>query len=93
VIRAASSRASLTRNLAQQIVVLVKPQFEAGRELVGKGGIVRDESAQRGAVARVEAKLAELGCVRSEWIESPILGGEGNREFLLHAEFSPPAIE
>jgi len=31
--------------------------------------------------------------VRAEWIESPILGGEGNREFLLHAEFSPPAIE
>jgi 23S rRNA (cytidine1920-2'-O)/16S rRNA (cytidine1409-2'-O)-methyltransferase len=95
VIRAASSCASLTRNLSpdatapavsevvRQIVVLVKPQFEAGRELVGKGGIVRDESAQ----------LVELGCVRAEWIESPILGGEGNREFLLHAEFSPPAIQ
>ena len=93
VIRAASSCASPTPKLARQIVVLVKPQFEAGRELVGKGGIVRDESAQRAAVARVEAKLAELGCVRAEWIESPILGGEGNREFLLHAEFSPPAIE
>src|ERR1700675_234109 len=93
VIRAASTCASLTPKLARQIVVLVKPQFEAGRELVGKGGIVRDESAQRAAVARVEAKLAELGCVRAEWIESPILGGEGNREFLLHAEFSPPAIE
>jgi 23S rRNA (cytidine1920-2'-O)/16S rRNA (cytidine1409-2'-O)-methyltransferase len=92
VIRAAASCASLTPNLRCQIVVLVKPQFEAGRELVGKGGIVRDESAQRGAVARVEAKLAELGCVRSEWIESPILGGEGNREFLLRAEFSPPDI-
>jgi 23S rRNA (cytidine1920-2'-O)/16S rRNA (cytidine1409-2'-O)-methyltransferase len=85
VLRAASSCA--------QIVVLVKPQFEAGRELVGKGGIVRDESAQRAAVARVEAALAKLGCVRAEWIESPILGGEGNREFLLHAEFSPTAIQ
>jgi len=93
VIRAASSCVGPTPKLARQIVVLVKPQFEAGRELVGKGGIVRDESAQRGAVARVEAKLAELGCERTEWIESPILGGEGNREFLLHAEFSPPAIE
>jgi 23S rRNA (cytidine1920-2'-O)/16S rRNA (cytidine1409-2'-O)-methyltransferase len=70
----------------------VKPQFEAGRELVGKGGIVRDESAQRAAVARVEAALAELGGARLEWIESPILGGEGNREFLLQAEFSPPPI-
>jgi 23S rRNA (cytidine1920-2'-O)/16S rRNA (cytidine1409-2'-O)-methyltransferase len=92
VIHAVSSHASLTPNLPRQIVVLVKPQFEAGRELVGKGGIVRDESAQRAAVARVEASLTELGCARAEWIESPILGGEGNREFLLHAEFSPPAI-
>ena len=93
VIHAASSCTRQTPTLAHQIVVLVKPQFEAGREAVGKGGIVRDESAQRAAVTRVEAKLAELGCVRAEWIESPILGGEGNREFLLHAEFSPPAIE
>ncbi len=92
VIRAASSYPSLTPNLPRQIVVLVKPQFEAGRELVGKGGIVRDETAQRAAVARVEAALTELGCARAEWIESPILGGEGNREFLLHAEFSPPAV-
>ena len=74
----------------REIVVLVKPQFEAGRELVGKGGIVRDESVQLAAVAKVEAALVGLGCVRAEWIESPILGGEGNREFLLHAEFSTP---
>ena len=81
-----------------QIVVLVKPQFEAGRELVGKGGIVRDQTAQRAAVARVEGALLELGCVHCEWIESPVLGGgggggEGNREFLLHAEFSASVIE
>jgi 23S rRNA (cytidine1920-2'-O)/16S rRNA (cytidine1409-2'-O)-methyltransferase len=92
VIRA-SSCASPTSG-SMEIVVLVKPQFEAGRELVGKGGIVRDESAQRAAVARVEAALLELGCEDAEWIESPILGGggEGNREFLLHAWFSQPAI-
>jgi 23S rRNA (cytidine1920-2'-O)/16S rRNA (cytidine1409-2'-O)-methyltransferase len=93
VIRAASS---CNRQVPSsiEIVVLVKPQFEAGRELVGKRGIVRDESAQRAAVARVEAALAELGCTGLEWIDSPILGGggEGNREFLLHAEFSPPLI-
>jgi len=53
---------------------------------------VRDESAQRAAVTRVEAALLDLGCAHSESIESPILGGEGNREFLLHAEFSPRAI-
>lgn len=70
----------------RQIVVLVKPQFEVGRELVGRGGIVRDEPAQRAAVAKVEAALRELGCVRSEWIDSPILGMEGNRELLLYGE-------
>jgi 23S rRNA (cytidine1920-2'-O)/16S rRNA (cytidine1409-2'-O)-methyltransferase len=96
VIRAAaagaSSSSSAASGIVRQIVVLVKPQFEAGRELVGKGGIVREESAQLAAVARVKAALDELGCVRGEWIESPILGGggEGNREFLLHAEFSTP---
>jgi 23S rRNA (cytidine1920-2'-O)/16S rRNA (cytidine1409-2'-O)-methyltransferase len=92
VLRAVSANASGTREAVRQIVVLVKPQFEAGRELVGKGGIVRDESAQRAAVDRVESALLKLGCGHPEWIESPILGGEGNREFLLHAEFSPPAV-
>ncbi len=76
----------------RQIVVLVKPQFEAGRGMVGKGGIVRDEAAQLAAVARVEAALRDLGCEGMEWIESPILGGEGNREFLLHAEILPLGI-
>ena len=98
VIRAVSSCGGATGDIARpidlrQIVVLVKPQFEAGRELVGKGGILRDQSAQRAAVARVEATLLDLGCTRCEGIESPILGGEGNREFLLHAEFSTPPIE
>jgi len=88
----ADSITAAKSEVVRQIVVLVKPQFEAGRELVGKGGIVRDESAQFAAVAKVQAALAELGCVHAEWIESPILGGEGNREFLLHAEFSTPAV-
>jgi 23S rRNA (cytidine1920-2'-O)/16S rRNA (cytidine1409-2'-O)-methyltransferase len=88
----AASVQKLTREADCQIVVLVKPQFEAGRELVGKGGIVRDELVQRAAVAKVEAALLDLGCSHAEWIESPILGGEGNREFLLHAQVSPPAI-
>lgn len=97
VLRAVASYAGLisddsSMTKAHQIVVLVKPQFEAGRELIGKGGIVRDETAQLAAVAKVERALVELGCTHAEWIESPILGGEGNREFLLHAEFSTPAI-
>jgi 23S rRNA (cytidine1920-2'-O)/16S rRNA (cytidine1409-2'-O)-methyltransferase len=90
VLRAVSLNNS-NRNAACQIVVLVKPQFEAGRELVGKGGVVRDESVQQAAVAKVEAALLQLGCQDAESIESPILGCEGNREFLLHARVLPPA--
>ena len=68
------------------IVVLVKPQFEVGREKVGKGGIVRDEAAQRGAVEKVRSALVELGYEVGEAIDSPILGTEGNREFLLYGK-------
>ncbi|MCU1296999.1 MAG: TlyA family rRNA (Cytidine-2-O)-methyltransferase [Acidobacteriaceae bacterium] len=71
----------------RQIVVLVKPQFEVGREFVGKGGIVRDKAAQLGAVEKVRESLRALGCLSTDVIESPILGAEGNREFLLHGMF------
>lgn len=71
----------------RQLIVLVKPQFEAGREFVGKGGIVRDPTVQLAAVERVKAGLVELGATRLDVIESPILGAEGNREFLLSAVF------
>lgn len=69
----------------QGLVVLVKPQFEVGRELVGKGGIVRDEEAQTGAVEKVRQSVMSLGFSKTDVIESPILGAEGNREFLLYA--------
>lgn len=72
---------------ARHIVVLVKPQFEVGRDLVGKGGIVRDEVTQATAVEKVKAALLALGFSGLESIESPILGAEGNREFLLHAGY------
>ena len=71
----------------RKIVVLVKPQFEAGREHVGKGGIVRDEAAQFAAVEKVRVALNSLGARQTDTIESPILGAEGNREFLLYAVF------
>jgi 23S rRNA (cytidine1920-2'-O)/16S rRNA (cytidine1409-2'-O)-methyltransferase len=71
----------------RQIVVLVKPQFEAGREHVGKGGIVRDEAAQLAAVEKVRTTLQSLGAVQTDVIDSPILGAEGNREFLLYGRF------
>jgi 23S rRNA (cytidine1920-2'-O)/16S rRNA (cytidine1409-2'-O)-methyltransferase len=71
----------------RQIVVLVKPQFEAGRKHVGKGGIVRDEAAQLAAVEKVRTALQSLGAMQTDTIESPILGAEGNREFLLYGVF------
>lgn len=68
-----------------EAVILVKPQFEAGREHVGKGGIVRDPHAHKLAIERVITCLAGLGGDSMEVIDSPITGMEGNREFLLHA--------
>jgi 23S rRNA (cytidine1920-2'-O)/16S rRNA (cytidine1409-2'-O)-methyltransferase len=70
-----------------EAVILVKPQFEAGREHVGKGGIVRDPAAHQLAVDRVSAAVHELAGEVLAVIESPILGREGNREFLLHARW------
>jgi 23S rRNA (cytidine1920-2'-O)/16S rRNA (cytidine1409-2'-O)-methyltransferase len=70
-----------------EAVVLVKPQFEAGREHVGKGGIVRDPAAHRLAVERIETAVRGCGGEALAVIDSPILGMEGNREFLLRARF------
>ncbi len=74
----------------RELVLLIKPQFEVGRERVGKGGIVRDEEAQQQVVAKVRDAVAGLGGREVEIIDSPILGTEGNREFLLHARFDAP---
>ncbi len=68
------------------IVVLVKPQFEVGRENIGSGGIVRDEAVRQGALRTVRDWLA----TQSGWtivgdMPSPVLGGSGNSEFLLGA--------
>ncbi len=68
-----------------EAVILVKPQFEAGREFVGKGGIVRDERGHTVAVERVAECVGQLGWQVVETIPSPITGAEGNREFLLYA--------
>lgn len=69
------------------VVVLVKPQFEAGKQYVGKGGIVRDEEAQKASVEKVRSALLSEGAQHIDTIDSPILGAEGNREFLLYARF------
>jgi 23S rRNA (cytidine1920-2'-O)/16S rRNA (cytidine1409-2'-O)-methyltransferase len=66
------------------VIVLVKPQFEAGREEVGKGGIVRDPEVQARVVEEVASAADRIGLRRMALVESPITGAEGNREFLLH---------
>jgi 23S rRNA (cytidine1920-2'-O)/16S rRNA (cytidine1409-2'-O)-methyltransferase len=66
------------------VIALVKPQFEAGREEVGKGGIVRDEAVHTRVVEAVIAAARGAGLHDAGLIPSPITGAEGNREFLLH---------
>jgi 23S rRNA (cytidine1920-2'-O)/16S rRNA (cytidine1409-2'-O)-methyltransferase len=68
-----------------EAVILIKPQFEAGRDRIGKGGIVRDPAAHQLAIDRVRACVEEHHGTGIEVIDSPITGAEGNREFLLHA--------
>ncbi|MBL9020084.1 MAG: TlyA family RNA methyltransferase [Myxococcales bacterium] len=65
------------------IVALVKPQFEVGRDQVGKGGVVRDEAARRGAVDKVRTWAVANGFTAHEDVESPITGPAGNVEYLL----------
>ena len=74
-----------------EAVVLIKPQFEAGREHVGKGGIVREQAARDFAIERVKECVAELGGTNIEVIDSPIHGMEGNWEYLLHGRFGEVA--
>jgi 23S rRNA (cytidine1920-2'-O)/16S rRNA (cytidine1409-2'-O)-methyltransferase len=77
------------------IVALVKPQFEVGREQVGKGGVVRDEAARRGAVDKIRTWAACHGFTAGDDVESPITGPAGNVEYLLllrTAESSPPPV-
>ena len=68
---------------AKSVVVLVKPQFEAGREQVGKGGIVKDPAVWEAACEKLRLCAEELG-LKTRIMDSPITGAEGNREFLLY---------
>jgi 23S rRNA (cytidine1920-2'-O)/16S rRNA (cytidine1409-2'-O)-methyltransferase len=67
------------------IVALVKPQFEAGREAVGRGGVVRDAGIHRRVLEDVLAALGPIGLAPRGLIRSPLLGPKGNVEFLLWA--------
>ena len=67
------------------ILMLVKPQFELQPGQVGKGGIVRDDAMYAVVEARIRSCYGELGLHINAWFESPIAGGDGNREFFVHA--------
>ena len=67
------------------LVMLVKPQFELNFGQVGKGGIVREAALYAQVEKRVREAYAELGLTVHAWLESPIQGGDGNREFFIHA--------
>jgi 23S rRNA (cytidine1920-2'-O)/16S rRNA (cytidine1409-2'-O)-methyltransferase len=89
VVPAVLSALSTPQHLWQgSAVILIKPQFEAGRENIGKGGIVRDPDARQTAIQRVRDCLLEQQGTSIEVIDSPIQGMEGNHEYLLHARFA-----
>ncbi|MCS7060183.1 MAG: TlyA family RNA methyltransferase [Anaerolineae bacterium] len=68
---------------AGQVIALIKPQFEAGPNQVGKGGIVRDPAVHQHVIDAISAFCAAHGWQRCGLIESPLLGAEGNKEFLI----------
>jgi 23S rRNA (cytidine1920-2'-O)/16S rRNA (cytidine1409-2'-O)-methyltransferase len=72
-----------------QVVALVKPQFEASREEIGEGGIVRDSATHDRVIQRIKDFLPTIGLVFCDLCPSPILGTEGNKEFLLWARHNP----
>jgi 23S rRNA (cytidine1920-2'-O)/16S rRNA (cytidine1409-2'-O)-methyltransferase len=70
-----------------ELIALIKPQFEAGREQVGKGGIVRDEAARGAVKERISGFVREQGFEVKGVIPSPITGQDGNVEFLIYASW------
>lgn len=71
------------------LVLLVKPQFEAGRAEVSRGhGVITDPAIHDRVRDEVEACLVDAGCAVVGWCDSPLAGGDGNREFLVHARIA-----
>ena len=75
------------------VVALVKPQFEAGRERLGAGGVVRDPEVHRAVLREVRDALSALGLVPAGLVASPLLGPAGNREFLMELRRTGHSIE
>jgi NAD+ kinase len=75
------------------VIALVKPQFEAGRDEVGKKGVVRDPEVHERVIARVTEAAGRVGLARAGLTPSPVTGAEGNQEFLLHLRAAPSPPE
>ncbi len=71
-------------HLDSQWITLIKPQFEVGRQFIGKGGIVNSEEARNTAIEKILKFCNHLGLKREGIMDSPILGAEGNKEFLAY---------
>jgi 23S rRNA (cytidine1920-2'-O)/16S rRNA (cytidine1409-2'-O)-methyltransferase len=76
--------------LGKPIIALVKPQFEVGRDQVGRGGVVKDEAIRRSAVDKIRTWAPAHGFVAGEDVESPITGPAGNVEYLLLLRTAEP---
>ena len=72
-----------------QVLLLVKPQFELQPQHIGKGGIVRNPALYAQVQQRLQATCAAAGLAVQHWLPSPIAGGDGNREFFIHASAPP----
>jgi 23S rRNA (cytidine1920-2'-O)/16S rRNA (cytidine1409-2'-O)-methyltransferase len=78
-------------NPQADFVLLVKPQFEAGKAEVDRGsGVIRDPAIHQRVCDEVAAALTAQGCEVLGWVDSPITGAQGNREFLVHARLGQP---
>jgi 23S rRNA (cytidine1920-2'-O)/16S rRNA (cytidine1409-2'-O)-methyltransferase len=75
-----------------RILALIKPQFEVGKDRVGKGGVVRDASLHTGVIQSLSAFFVELGFLNETVIPSPILGPKGNREFFILLQHRPVSL-
>ena len=71
------------------LIALVKPQFEVGPQGLDARGVVRDEASLPWVRERIEAAARAAGWVARGWHDSALIGGDGNREFFLHAGFAP----
>ncbi len=92
-LRTIAARAVRSLTPEGDIVALVKPQFEAGRERLGSGGVVRDPGVHRAVLREIRDAMASLGLAAVAVTESPLLGPAGNREFLMRLRRSGTPVD